>query len=336
MRHLPVFQPAAENGMSARRETPGPMERRPHRPKSDAMNAPTAFDDRLETAYALVDDHVRRFDKDRWLSALYAPEDKRCHLLALYAFSIEIARIRDLVSDPLPGEIRARWWADTLAGSRCGEGEAHPIAAALLDTVARFRLPLDEFDRLIEARIFDLYDDPMSDVAALEAYCRDTAATLIRLAARVLADGRDPSVAEIADHAGTAHGLTLVLRALPHHAAHGRVLLPETLLAAHGLDRATVLGGRSSPALAAALAEIRGRAREELAATRRMIRAIPPEVAPAFLPVSLVEMCLDRMDRRGYDPFRTPVESPQWRRQLRLWRAARRARRAAARFWHHV
>ena len=292
------------------------------------------LDEHLLDAYRAVADEVRRLDKDRWLAGLYAPDDRRPHLYALYAFSSEIGRIRDVVSDPLPGEIRARWWADMIAGARGSEGASHPVAAALTDTIARFNLPAAEFDRLIEARIFDLYDDPMPDLAALDAYCVDTSTTLIRLAARVLADGRDPHVDEVARHAGIAHGLTMILRSLPRHAARGQVFLPEDVLARHGVVRDDILSGRGSPGLGAALAEIRARAREELTATRRLIRTIPPEVAPAFLPVSLVDMCLTRMDRPGYDPYTTAVESPQWRRQLRLWRAARRARKAAKRFWH--
>ena len=304
---------------------------------SDPMSvASDPADPALDAAYEMVDDHVRRHDKDRWLAALYAPREARRHLLALYAFSAEIARIRDVVSDPLPGEIRARWWADMLAGARGDEGAGHPIAVALVDTVRRFALPIEDLERLIEARIFDLYDDAMPDLAALEDYCRDTSGTLIRLAARILADGRDLGIDEVAGHAGVAHGLTALMRGLPQHTARGQVFLPLDLMARHGFERDDVLAGRRRGELAAALAELRARARGRLDATRRLIRTIPPEVAPAFLPVSLVDMCLQRMERPGFDPYRTPVESPQWRRQLRLWRAARRARRAARRYWHAV
>ena len=292
--------------------------------------------DRLDAAYRAVEDEVRRADKDRWLTGLYAPAERRRHLHALWAFACEIGRIRDVVSDPLPGEIRARWWADMIAGDRGEEGESHPVAAALTDTMRRFDLPAADLVRLIEARIFDLYDDPMPDFAALEAYCDDTSVAIIRLAARVLADGRDPHVDAVARHAGRAYGLTMILRGLPAQAARGQVFLPLDLLARHGLGRDDVLSGRSTPALTAALGEVRTRARDELVATRRLIRDIPPEVTPAFLPVSLVDMCLTRMERPNHDPYRMPVETPQWRRQLRLWRAARRARKAAKRLWHQV
>ena len=86
--------------------------------------------DRLAEAYAHVDEMVRRLDKDRYLAALWAPQDKRPHLLALYAFSAEIARIRDVVSDPLPGEVRARWWADVITGAR-GTGKSSLVKALL-------------------------------------------------------------------------------------------------------------------------------------------------------------------------------------------------------------
>lgn len=285
----------------------------------------------LDQSYHHVVDMVRRLDRDRYLAGLWADDAHRPHLFALYAFSAEIARIRDVVSDPLPGEVRARWWVDMLGGRRGSEGEGHPIAVALNDTIRRFRLPMEAFERLIEARIFDLYDDPMPTMTDLEGYCGDTASALIRLGALILADGHDVDGAAAAGHAGVAYGLTGLLRAFPFHASRGQLFLPVDLLDAHGVARDDVFAGRSSPALLAALAEVRARARAALVETRRLVRTIPPECAPAFLPVALIEPILDRMERPGYDPFRTSVELPQWRRQLRLWRAARRARRAAIR-----
>ena len=41
------------------------------------------------------------------------------------------------------------------------------------------------------------------------------------------------------------------------------------------------------------------------------------------------EATIARMERADYAPFRTPVEVPQWRKQWRLWRAARNPRRIA-------
>ena len=52
---------------------------------------------------------VREHDRDRYFATLFAPESARADLFALYAFNLELARVRDLVSDPLPGEVRLQW-----------------------------------------------------------------------------------------------------------------------------------------------------------------------------------------------------------------------------------
>lgn len=286
----------------------------------------------LAAAYAHADAAVRRHDPDRWLAGLWAPADRRRHLYALYAFSGEIARIRDVVSDPLPGEVRARWWAEVVDGSRGGEGAGHPVAAALLDTIRRFDLPKEPLERLIEARIFDLYDDPMPSLADLDAYCDDTVGTLLGLGCRLLGgDCDDAGTVAAIRAAGRAFGVTGLMRALPFHASRGQVFLPGDLLAAHGATTDDLLCGRTTPALLASLAALRAHARDALAETRRTIGRVPISAAPAFLAVTLVEPVLDLMDRPGWDPFRHSAEPAPWRRHWRLWRAARRAGRAAHR-----
>jgi phytoene synthase len=284
------------------------------------MSAPAAPSD--EAAVATL---LREQDPDRALTTLFAPPAARAGLQALYAFSGEIARVRSLVSDPLPGEMRFQWWRDLLAGSARGAAEAHPVAAQLLLTLERFNLPRQPLLDLIEARTFDLYDDPMPTVTDLEGYCGETASALIRLGSLVLANGRDPGGAEAAGHAGVAYAVTGLLRSYPWHAQRGQLYLPAELMATHGLTRDAALSGVPGPALAAVLAALRTLARHHLAETRARIGSVAPELAPAFLPVALVEPLLARMERADYDPFRTIIGLPPWRRLWVVWRAARRS-----------
>src|SRR4029077_17613239 len=121
---------------------------------------------------------VRAADKDRYLAALFAPADKRGPLFALYGFNHEIANIRERAREPMPGEIRLQWWRDVLNGERAGEAAANPVAAALRDTIARFNLPAAPLLNLIEVHAFDLYDDPMPTLAALEGYAGKTETAL--------------------------------------------------------------------------------------------------------------------------------------------------------------
>ncbi len=269
---------------------------------------------------------LRARDRDRWLAAVLSPARHRDALVALYAFNLEIARVRDVVSDPLPGEMRFQWWRDLLAGEARGEVQAHPVAAALLQAISRYNLPREAMATLIEARTFELYDDPMPTLNDLEGYCGETSSLLIRLATFVLADGVDPGGADAVGHAGVAYALTGLLRALPFHASRGQVFLPQDRMAAHGVTRDAILNGEDGLGLRALLAELRGRARHHLAETRRLINGIGPLIAPALLPVALVEPYLRQMEARDYGPFRTPVAVPDWRAIWILWRAARRAR----------
>ena len=74
-------------------------------------------------------DSVRRHDADRWLAALFIPEARRRHVMALYALDAELAHARDGVSEALLGEMRFAWWADAIASSLGLTPLAHPAAA---------------------------------------------------------------------------------------------------------------------------------------------------------------------------------------------------------------
>jgi 15-cis-phytoene synthase len=279
-------------------------------------------EERLNQAYAHCDALTRAHDRDRWLAALFAPAEARRHLHALYAFSYEVGRLRDFVRDPTAGEIRLQWWREAIEGERLAEAQASPVAAALLDTITRFRLPVNAFDNMLAARVFDLYDDPMPDVAAFEAYCGETASLLFRLAGLILS-GRDNGGADAAGHAGVAYATIGLLRALPIASARGQVYLPMDVLKENGVSREDIIGRRDGANVRAALRAMRDFVRRHL--EKAFAAAKPEGAAAAFLPLALAPLYLKRMERADYRPFETLVEAPLWRRQWALWRAARRA-----------
>lgn len=266
---------------------------------------------------------VKAGDPDRYFAALFAPAAFRPHLFALYAFSLTVARTREAVSNPMAGEIRLQWWRDALQGEARGDVKANPVAAALDDAIVKRKLGRQPFVDLIDARVFDLYDDPMPRVNDLEGYCGETASALIRLASLVLSDGAEPGGAAAAGHAGVAYGITGLLRALPWHARGGQVYLPADILKTYGVTREDVVTGRGGPGLVRACADLRALTRRHLAAYEGARGTIAPAARAAFLPVALVEPYLVAMERPGYDPLNTLIEIPRWRRLWRLWRASR-------------
>lgn len=271
----------------------------------------------LAAAYAACEAQVRRDDPDRWLASLFWPEAARRHTHALLAFSLEVAKVRATVSEPMLGEIRFQWWRDAI---NAGQGGGNPVAKALLDTVARFNLDAERLLALIEARSFDLYDDPMPSEAALERYARDTSSTLFEAVARILAPGRLPPPA--LDAAGRAYAITGLLRGLPWQVMKGQLFIPLDVLRRFQLPPEEVLAHRNSPALGIVLNAMRAKARVHLRMMRGSLAAADPGAA-ACLPAFLCEPYLNQMEKPGLDPFATPIELPTWRRQWILWRAAR-------------
>ncbi len=259
---------------------------------------------------------LRDIDRDRYLACLLSPDDKRGALAALYAFNAELARIRDLVHEPLPGEIRMQYWRDLLEGNAHGSTEANPLAAALLSAVETHRLPRQTLVNMIEARIFDLYDDPMESRTALEGYAGETASALIQLAGLILSPEEAMKSADAAGHAGVAQAISGMLLLMPLHQRRGQVYIPLEILSATGLDRETFLASADRPRISAAIEAFAGLGRDHLAKARAS--ALPPSVLPAFLPVALAEPVLVKAQKRGAAVLETSLQEPQWRRQMRM------------------
>jgi len=264
---------------------------------------------------------VEAEDRDRAISLAFAPADRRPHLAALYAFDGETGRIRDKVSQPMPGEIRLQWWRDVLSGD--GEGAAaHPVAAALSETIERYQLPRSAFDRLLEARIFDLYDDPMPSREAFEAYAGETASTLIMLAAMILSRDQAERITEAAGHAGVAQMVVGVLRSLPMHRARGQVYFPADLLAAAGCTADDLVSGEDEPSHRALTAMV-AFGREHDRAWRRNLTDISRALRPAFLPAALAASYLDRIEQAGIATLDKRVEIGPLRKTFLYWRTMR-------------
>lgn len=250
---------------------------------------------------------VRKADPDRYIATLYAPEDKRAALFALYAFDAEIIRIRDLVSEPLPGEIRLQWWRDALS-SGLAEAAGHPVAAALIRAIEAHDLPLSAFDAYLEARIFDLYDDPMPDRATLEGYCGETVSALIQLAALVLDREAAQAHAALAGHAGCARAIARIVRLMPVHRARGQCYVPAEILSAVGLSPVAFQLGEPVAALRAATDAMLALAREHLAEFGKDAGSLPQQLRPAYLPLAVTPAALGRLS--AGESWRTPASEP--------------------------
>ncbi len=242
---------------------------------------------------AHVENLVAQGDKNNYLSLLFAPERTRPQLLSLYAFNLEITRIADLVSEPQMGLIRQQWWLDTIDGIYDGQTQDHPVAQAMAATVKTASLPRHALRNLVLAHEFDLYDDVMPDLADLEGYLGETQAALIQMAALIIG----APAPEAAGLAGVAQGIASVLRS-----RNFKKYIPADMMQKLGEQQA--------------IRQLCSHARKRLEQAR--VIHITSAALPAFLPASLTEMYLSRIERGDKS------EVAQFWRQLKIWRAARR------------
>lgn len=269
----------------------------------------------------LLDD-VKRLDHDRYLSLLYAPQDKREALATLYAFNAELASIRDRAREALPGEVRIQWWRDLLTSGNADAAGGHPLATSLLGVIERNRLPAAAFQNMLDARVFDLYNDAMPSRGDLEGYLGETASALIQLSCLVLDADQAERAAELSGHAGVAQGVAGILRLLPLHKAHGQCFVPAEILAAAGTDREGLF--RDKAAAGRVVEQMAALGRDHWRAFAGDAAALPASLRPAFLAAGLSPAYLEATERLGGAAVERTARISPLRKQITMfYRAAR-------------
>jgi len=270
-------------------------------------------------------DLLRRHDRDRYLYALFAPADRRAAVIALYAFNYEIAKTREVVSEPLLGRIRLQWWRDAI--DEAYEGAAareHEVMIPLASAIRHHRLSREHFHAIIDARGLDLEDAPPASLAALDDYCAATSGRLQRLVLEALGvQGKD--AVQAANEVGIAYALAGLIRAIPFHARARRCFIPADVAAEVGLDLVALFELKPSPELSRAVERLVERARRHLTSARSRRRRLPGIALPALLSALVASGYLHDIDAVRGNPFDPTLAASSGRTALRLaWGALTR------------
>ena len=266
---------------------------------------------------------LKGLDQAKYLACLFVPADKREAFAGLSAYCAELKRIPLLVSEPLPGEIRLQWWRDIISGQRAGEAGNQPVAAALLSAIATYHLPLAPLDALAEARIFDLYHDPMPDIAALETYLGETEAAIIQLSGLILDSENASKASDAAGHAGMAIGIANILRQLPRATRRQQIYIPATILGSIGCTTEDIFG-ENLKARAKTVSALIALGRDHLKSFKRLGKTIAPQLRPAFLGTALCEPIFRKAEKMGANAFENEIATAPLLTPIRLaYRAMR-------------
>jgi phytoene synthase len=237
---------------------------------------------------------ARRHDPDRFLCALFAPAPAREALFSLIAFNHELARAREVASNPLAAMIRLQWWRDAVEEARAGRpARRHEVAAPLHAAIRAGALDAAALLAMIEARETET-QEAIATEQDFVAWLRGTAGGWSAVAGATLGAGWE--ACEVLRGLGAAYGLAGVLRSVAAHAAQGRCLLPLDRLAAAGLSPEQVIAAPASAPLSALVREMAAEGLTALAAARR---DVPEGAIAAALPAILARRDLQCLARGG-------------------------------------
>jgi len=269
------------------------------------MSSPSSPD----VSLSHVATQVQRYDRERFITGLFAAPERREALMTLYAFNVEVATVRENIREPMAGAIRLQWWRDMVGGLRPADETArHPVAAPLGRLLDDGTLPRELLAALIDGRQHDISGEGFADLSGLEAYADVTSGGLGEAAVRVLGIGDEATLAA-GRAVGTGFALAGLLRALPFHLSTDRVTLPEDCLAAAGSSVLELAAGRTPrPAVAQAARMVGERAAVFLAGARR--HHIDKKGLAALLPATIASAALKRLGKAGWDPFDPKLNRP--------------------------
>jgi NADH dehydrogenase [ubiquinone] 1 alpha subcomplex assembly factor 6 len=250
---------------------------------------------------------LQKNDPDRFLLSMFAPAAQREDLWALIAFNHEIAKTRDVVSEPQLGLIRLQWWREALAAIyQKTPVPEHEVMMALAAAIDRHNLPLALFEEMLAARVLEMTESDFVTLDAFYDYAAATAEPLLKL--MLLVQGAQPD-SEPVYALALNYALVGLVRAIPFAAAQGRCLIPADVLNRHGLERMQVMSGQAPiEGLSAAVQEILSAFVVKLHGDVRMLRGLQA--------LSLIYMRQLRACR--YNPFDPALARPPMMKALRI------------------
>jgi phytoene synthase len=262
------------------------------------------------------EDIARRFDRERWLCTLFAPEAARPTLLALVAFGTELGRVREQAREPHMALVRLQWWRDALVEAKAGAPRAHPVCRALVAPLARDPALEALLGAMVDAREKDIEEWPFADLGELAAYAERSSGSLAEAMLRAAAPAAEAEALAAARRIGGAWAMVGLLRAAPHLAAMRRCALPSAGFARLGIDQEAWFAGRAGR-------EASALARDVALAAEAGFAAVPrgalPRVGFAVAGLRVLgRMHLSTLAAAGHDVFDPRLAAPSPLAPMRL------------------
>jgi phytoene synthase len=257
----------------------------------------------------------------RYFSLLYAPEDRRDQLCALYVIDAEIRESAQSANHDV-AHTRLQWWRGEIDRLVNGTPQ-HPATRLLNDTTPTDRMSFSKLHEALVAADMDLARMTYSNMRELRAYCSRSGGAIQELmAAQLVAPAPlDEANRATANRMGSGVRQSEILRDLRQDACDGRVYLPQDLLGGHNVTLEDLRGREVAPRLKTALREYRDAVQDEL---HSALAASGAQLRPLAVLAALHRRLLDRIGAHDYDVATSRIELGPIEKPWVAWRAARR------------
>ncbi|XP_072708260.1 NADH dehydrogenase (ubiquinone) complex I, assembly factor 6 isoform X2 [Ciconia boyciana] len=186
---------------------------------------------------------VRKRDYEGFLCSLLLPAESRTSAFALRAFNVELAQIKDSITQKTTGLMRMQFWREAVEDIYCDNPPHQPVATELWKAVKRHNLTKMWFMKIIDEREKNLDDRAYRNIQELETYAENTQSALLYLTLEMLGV-RDIHADHAASHIGKAQGIVTCLRATPYHSTRQKVFLPMDICMLHGVSQEDFIRGK--------------------------------------------------------------------------------------------
>ncbi|XP_030109763.1 NADH dehydrogenase (ubiquinone) complex I, assembly factor 6 isoform X4 [Mus musculus] len=160
---------------------------------------------------------LRKRDYESYLCSLLFPAECQRSASALRAFNVELAQVKDSVSEKTIGLMRMQFWKKAVEDMYCDNPPHQPVAIELWKEK-------------------NLDDKAYRSMQELENYAENTQGSLLYLTLEVLGV-KDLHADHAASHIGKAQGIVTCLRATPYHSSRRQVFLPMDVCVQHGVSQ---------------------------------------------------------------------------------------------------
>jgi phytoene synthase len=281
------------------------------------LNAAGIFDPALRASYEECKRLNSLHGKTYYLATLLLPAKKRPFVHALYGFARYADEIVDDLSSTLSPDEKAKvlreWSAEVLAGLKSGT-TSDAVGKALIDTVQRFDIPYQHFVDFLHSMEMDLTVTEYKTFDDLYEYVYGSAA-VIGLEMVPILGGDIINSLTAAKDLGVAFQLANFIRDVAEDLDRGRIYLPLSELAEHGVTPEMLRARILTPQIISAL-------KFQIARVRALQKAAEPGIAlldktsqPCIRAASeLYCGIVDEVEKIGYDIFNKRAKTSTARR----------------------